>query len=81
MSYSLALKFDRPSEDFALGFEAGRFWEIIKTNYDEFSQVVHIKNAEMLIRVAEGDGRSIRSKELDDTWMEITFGAAGSGDY
>lgn len=77
-NYGLILPFDREGEQdepFAMGFECGRLWEIAKATPDEFSQSVHAENAEMVLRMAEALGRGVRSEELGDEWIEVTFDA------
>jgi len=49
--------------------------EMAKANPDEFSQTVHVENAEMVLRIAEACGRGVSSQELGDGWIEVTFGA------
>lgn len=76
MAYSLILTFDRQGEDFVLGFEAGRLWERVKAEPGEFDETVHAANAEMVLRIAEAQGRSVFSEELGNGWLRVCFGAA-----
>lgn len=74
--YGLLLAFDREGEadqPFAFGFECGRLWEIVKATPDEFSQTVHVENAEMVLRIAGALGRQVRSEDLGDQHIEVTF--------
>lgn len=78
--YNMLLAFDREGDDdapFAMGFECGRLWEMAKTDDDEFSQTVHAENIEMVLRIGEALHRGVRSEELNDEWIEVTFAAAG----
>ena len=78
-SYNMLLAFDREGEadePFAMGFECGRMWEIAKANEDEFSEMVHAENAEMMLRIGEALNRPVRSEDLNDEWIEVTFGEA-----
>ncbi|HXQ35928.1 MAG TPA: hypothetical protein VN843_18070 [Anaerolineales bacterium] len=77
-----------PTDDlmFALGFEAGRMWAEIRAapDYDEIDVIVHIENAEILLRISEATRRPLRIKELsfvhddiwskDNVWMQAVFG-------
>lgn len=77
-NYGLILAFDREGDDdvpFALGFECGRLWEMAKANEEEFSQTVHAENAEMVLRMSDALNRTVRSEEIGDDWIEVTFDA------
>ena len=78
MDYSLALAFDTDSPDFARGVEIGRLWEQLDRAHpaDMVEQVVHVANAEMVLRIAEARGRAVSSDEHDGTWMTVRFAAA-----
>lgn len=76
MSYELLLPFDTDNPEFIRGVEIGRLWETLKNTPEEFEQTVHLSNAEMVIRIAEAQRRTVQSRELDDTWMRVTFGEA-----
>lgn len=74
--YGLILAFDREGADdepFSFGFECGRLWEMAKAQPEEFSQTVHGENAEMVLRIAESLGRSVRSEEIGQGYIEVTF--------
>ena len=74
--YNCALAFDVSNADFVRGVEVGRVWEILKYVEEPVEEVVHASNAEMMLRIAEATGRSVRSEELDDTWLVVIFSAA-----
>lgn len=77
MNYGLALAFDTNDPEFARGVEVGKLYEYLRWNPgEEFEQVVHLSNAEMVLRIAEALGRPVVSEEYDGTWMAVTFGAA-----
>lgn len=69
------LPFTRDSEDFTLGVEVGRLWELTKSDADEIVEYVHAANAEMVLRIGEATGRFVQSEELGDGWLEVTFGS------
>lgn len=74
--HGLLLPFDASDEDdaaFCRGFEAGRLWERAKHDPAEFEETVRAWNAEMVIRIGEATGREVRSEELGDEWLEVTF--------
>lgn len=74
--YGLLLPFDRDEPEFALGFEMGRLWTLLRENPDEqHAQNVHAENAEMVLRIAEASGRQVRSEELGDGWLSVEFSA------
>lgn len=78
-NWGLLLAFDREGEQdepFALGFECGRLWEMAKATPDEFSQTVHAENVEMVMRIGEALHRDVRSEDLNDEWIEVTFAEA-----
>lgn len=75
-NYDLILAFDREGDEdapFAFGFECGRLWEMAKANEEEFSETVHAENAEMVLRMGEALGRAVRSEEIGNDWLEVTF--------
>jgi hypothetical protein len=71
-----ALQFDTNAKEFVRGVEVGRLWETLKLNPDEVEEYVHASNAEMILRLSEATGRAVRSVDLDETWMRVTFDAA-----
>lgn len=77
MTFGLALAFDTDSREFARGVEVGRLWEELRADSGaEVDQMVHICNAEMMIRMADALGRDVSSEEHDSTWMTVRFSAA-----
>lgn len=78
MSYDLLLAFDKDEPAFALGFEAGRIWALLRTDdsFDHEPFMVHAANTEMMMRIAESCGRPFSATVIDETWTEIEFGAA-----
>jgi len=70
--FSLALEFDRPDHEFAMGVEIGRLWELAKGD-DELRETIHAENAEMVVRIAEATGREF-SAEIVDEWAEVWLG-------
>lgn len=76
--YGCVLAFDTSDPEFARGVEIGRLWERLRHDDEEVVELIHCSNAEMALRVAEASGRTVRSEELSDTWLELTLGPADS---
>lgn len=74
--HSLVIAFDTSTPDFARGVEVGRLWEQLKSD-EAVVQEVHASNAEMLLRLAEATGRSLKADQLDDVWLLARFAAPG----
>jgi hypothetical protein len=73
----LLLEFDNPDPQFALGFECGRIWALLRGDPGaELSEYVHVTNLEMLLRLAEATGRTVRTEDVDETWVLATFAPA-----
>jgi hypothetical protein len=70
------LAFDNDHSEFVRGFECGRLWEMLKTDYQEFEQHIHATNAEMVLRMAEATERVVAAETLDETWMMLKVEAA-----
>lgn len=71
MSFELLLPFDSDDPEFTRGFEAGRLWERIKNDHTNWDQMIHPSNAEMVIRMCEAEGRTFRSEEVNEEWINI----------
>lgn len=79
--YEPVLPFDTDDPIFAKGFEAGMTWAHLSEDDEGMTTMVHISNAEMMLRMAEAQGREVYSEEHDDTWATVHFGpAAASGE-
>lgn len=78
--HRLLLAFDSDSEDFTRGFEVGRLWARARAGGPPFTETVHASNVEMLMRVAEASGRSLRTawEGDDEVWIGVEFGEPGS---
>lgn len=63
------LLFDSDNVEFTRGFECGRLWQIFQHYDPEFEQHIHGSNAEMVLRMAEAEGRTVTAEPLDGTWM------------
>lgn len=72
-NWDLKLPFDTDSPDFVRGFEAGRIYERMKDDPDELDgQMFHATNAEMVIRMIETTGASLKAEFTgDDVWMVL----------
>ena len=75
-NYALALAFDTDEPEFARGVEIGRLWERLRVEPGLVDEVVHLANAEMVLRIAEALGREVVSQEHDGTWMTVRFSTA-----
>lgn len=73
MAFEIVLPFDVDSEDFVRGFEAGRIWTLMEENpYKLTGLIFHAVNAEMVMRMIEKKGLSLKAKFTDDErWMMI----------
>lgn len=74
-SFTCVLAFDTDDAEFVRGVELGRLWERLCAHPDPLLELVHISNAEMVMRVADALGRPAISDEHDGTWMTVRFGA------
>lgn len=74
--YDLVLPFDTDNPEFVRGVEVGRLWEIMKATPEAFEEMVHLVNAEMVLRIAEAQNRTVESEEHDEIWMTVKFGEA-----
>lgn len=83
MSYELDLAFDSDEAEFCRGFEAAdvyRSAQLFAANQipgPTLTQTVHATNAEMMLRIADRLSLIIRSEELGDGWLFVTFARAG----
>jgi diphthamide synthase (EF-2-diphthine--ammonia ligase) len=73
LGHSLLIAFDNETPDFARGFECGRVWALMREDDSEHSFEMHTDNAEMVLRLAEASGRTVRWVEHDDTWSTAYF--------
>lgn len=76
MAYNLVLPFDTDDVEFTRGVQIGVVWLSLTIDPAEVGAVLYASNAEMVLRMAEATGRSVRSVDLDETWIEVTFGPA-----
>ncbi len=75
-NHALALAFDTDDAEFARGVEIGRLWERLRAEAEVVVEMVHLANAEMVLRIADALGRPVVSEEHDATWMTVRFGAS-----
>jgi len=73
--FTCVLAFDTDDAEFVRGVELGRLWERLRTQPDPLLELVHISNAEMVLRLADTLGRPAIGEEIDGTWMTVRFGA------
>lgn len=74
-SHVLALAFDTDDPQFARGVEIGRLWERLRVEVEPVVEMVHVANAEMILRMAEALQRPVVSDEHDVVWMTVSFSA------
>ncbi len=74
--FTCLLAFDTDDPEFVRGVELGRLWERLRVDPDPLFELVHISNAEMVLRVADALGRPVIGAEHDGTWMTVRFGGA-----
>jgi hypothetical protein len=73
--YVLLLAFVGDDPAFVDGFEMGRLWARARTDTRGFTETLHARNAEMVLRIAEATGRAVRAEDLDETWIAAHFEA------
>lgn len=70
------MKFDSDDTQFVRGFEAGRVYASLGAELEvrrDEAFMVHVENAEMMLRIAERYGLYVRSEGLEDGWLEVEF--------
>lgn len=72
-NHSLLLGFDTADAEFARGFELGRLWALLRLGDGALEETVHASNAEMLLRLAEATDRTVRTDDVDETWLVAHF--------
>lgn len=75
--HACLLHFDTDEWEFSRGFEIGRAWTLLREDPGAQSFELHGSNAEMVMRVAEAEGRDVRSEELGAGWITAYFEARG----
>lgn len=75
IDFGLVLPFDTDNPEFARGFEAGRIWAALRHDDGPMNVTAHAINAEMLIRMAEADNRTVIAGEVADGWVAVDYGA------
>lgn len=71
--YTLAIAFDTDDAEFCRGVEVGMIYGRLLAEPRPVLAVVHASNAEMMLRLAEATSTSVRSVDLDEDWLEVTF--------
>lgn len=72
-SLAAILAFDTDDRQFALGFEAGRLWQMLNTDEEPLEAILHGANAEMLLRMAEATGRTVTTTEMGKDWVSANY--------
>lgn len=81
-SYALDLAFDSDDPEFCRGFEAADVYRSAQLFAADqipgptLTQTVHATNAEMMLRIADRLGLAVRSEEVDDGWLFVTYARA-----
>lgn len=74
-SLACVLGFDTDDPSFSRGFEAGRVWQMLRDDDGPSDTLIlHGVNAEMILRMAESEGRSVQSDEMGNGWITVQFG-------
>jgi DNA-binding LacI/PurR family transcriptional regulator len=60
--YSFLFSFENQSPDYALGFEAGRAWQIIQENKPEFFFMYNSENALQIVKMAKKMGYEVKEE-------------------
>jgi hypothetical protein len=71
--YRLLVAFDTDAAEFARGAEVGMLLVRLGTEPRPVRAIAHVRNTEMMFRLAEATGTSVSAQELDADWMEVTF--------
>lgn len=67
------LEFDTDDAEFARGWEAGKVYGALGTRPVMHEALVHEKNREMMIRVAESQGYRLALVREGRSWVKATF--------
>jgi hypothetical protein len=72
--FAVLVEFDSEHPEFARGFEVGRLWTLLRERpHEVVEEHAHGANAEMLMRLGEATARQVRSEELGEGWLLVTF--------
>jgi len=72
-SFHLVLPFDSDDPAFARGVEVGMLHASLHDGQSPVCAMVHAENAEMMLRLAEAHGRSVRADDLGGDWLAVEF--------
>lgn len=67
------LAFDSDHPEFMRGVEVGMHFMMLQDAELPARVVVHLSNAEMMLRIAEALGLACSSQEVDDEYMVLTY--------
>lgn len=73
MRRQLLVPFDNEEPAFARGAEVGVLLVRLATEPRPVNATVHADNAEMLLRLAEAAGSTVRAEDLGGDWLDVTF--------
>jgi hypothetical protein len=74
VEYGLVLPFDSDDPEFTRGFEAGMLYMSLGDKHvTKITQLLHVENAEMVIRMCELFDWSFTAEDLSDEWLQITL--------
>jgi hypothetical protein len=72
-AFAQTLAFDTNAAEFRRGVEIGRLWEQLKSKAGPVEEFVHISNAELVQRLSEATQRPVSAREVDESWLLVTF--------
>jgi hypothetical protein len=73
MEFDLVVEFDRDEVTFARGVEVGMLWQRLHAETMPVDAMVHVDNMEMVIRLADARGVSVRADDSDGDWLFVTY--------
>lgn len=73
-AFELVVSFDTDAAEFARGVEVGMLWQRLQTDPRPVTAVVHVRNTEMVLRLAEAMKVSVCADDLGDEWLAVTLG-------
>lgn len=73
MADDCVLSFDNDTLDFTLGVEVGILFRRLQEEPLPIEAVVHVENTEMVMRLAESMGMTVRSDDAGDKWLTVLF--------
>lgn len=69
--YGLLVPFVDQSESFALGFEAGRFWEQMEARREIHGEMLHAKNREQFEMFCRRFHYEVEFVDINNEWLGV----------